>query len=290
MDYNRKITIKVDKYPELIFLDRVMTFVAILYSGSQCHLSDPIKLFVEFLKQVRVNVLLSLLNRDEFTPVVLQYFCSRLNVSSITHVHAELYSLPVSLCKSTCTKTPVMSYFIFFDPEQLVRFITSSYKLYYLHDGKHISVEQYQHGNDKANAIENEYLFLLNRYESSSYERASVRDFTKSQYRRSNIACPTESVINCRSNAVSFNSVPLMPDSFRTAPEKSPLSEVYEIIIANKEKFMLLTYIVQVLESFQFVDSLPIAKHIDIHINRAGKTFARPKLNRSTFAESTVLH
>ena len=286
-----KSTAISNKYPELIFLDKIMTFVACMYVNDSSR-TNPVDLFRIFMKTINVNKLLEFINSKSFYNVIIGYFSSRFLVQSLTHVRDELYCLPIAMIKNADKDSRILpTYYLFFEPAHIVELILSTFKLYYLNDADSIHVENTIVDTVDASTIETEYKFLLNRYEADPLVNALAQ----------NVEAPpltdgheNKLLIDNRETEEDQQSSPVFDPTHsyvcpNTEPAPAPpvlstvtvFHQISEAIYDNPDTFLLLTIVLQVLESFQFVDSTAVDKAVQIAIRTQSKTFARSRITRS---------
>lgn len=295
-----KSEIKSEKYPELAFIDRILTFLTCMYHKNADYRQKPWELFVHFMNSVNAEKLLVTINHPTFYHIIVYYYASRFMITGFTHLCTELYSLPISILKNSQRDFRLQpTYYLFFDPAHIAQLVVSSYKLFHIHDGINIEVKQTLNDNSNADVdVDVEYEFLLSRYEADPYKNALARFNSNCSSSEPDIAIPrkytleaeqqeAEKVEACPGYKVNTfdmsTSVPhfVLDSCARPLAKASLFGHILTAIENNPDTFLLLTIIVQVLESYQFIDSDPEDKSVDILIRKPARSFAKTRLGRT---------
>lgn len=294
---NFKAEVSAGKYVELEFVDRIITFLRCMYQSSS--LFDlPIDLFVAALNTLKTSDILSFVNSNEFLSLIQHYYSSRFLITSMTHICQELYSLPVAIVRMANKRSRLQPiYYFFFEPAHIAQLIVSTFKLYYLHDGDGIEVKQLSDEKNSQIDIDIQYDFLLRQYEAEPLTNALARVngcISSSPEASSNYALsdnaedkqPAITYPGYKPSTYSMNSsLPsfiLSENSQRPVSQKTIFSNISEAIQKNQDTFLLLTIIIQVLESFQFIDSTPVDKSVEIVVRKPSKSFAKTRIGRTS--------
>lgn len=312
--------ISVEKYPELVFLDKIICFVNILYYrtndisiSSLSTLPNPFSITLQFLKCAKIEDLLTIILSSYFNELVIRYFCSRFHLTKITHIHTQLYNIPITFCRNNdddCMMT-LAPYFVFFDGTQVSQLIVSSYKLFTLYDGESVNVSQSVVDNKTADKriTAEEYKFLLSTFEatprigsttttttttqlSTTLNRETAESKADREQRMRHAECMLGSTglykQLARSNFkleknINFTTANGNHDDQQqiTFPE-NPLQKIFDAIKSNKELFNFLTTTIQIFESFQFVDEAPLpeTKSIDVYMKQVTQTYAKTRFTK----------
>lgn len=276
-----KASVNLNKYSEFSFLERIMTFIKCMYPDKP---ASGIDLFCAFMRSVKTDGFIKFINSENFYFTIIRYFCSRFITTTITHLPVELYCLPIAVSTLMKPNFLLPSYYIYFDKANIASLVISTFKMYYLHDGNNIIVELMNDEKNDDAKIDSEYDYWLdylnpmpfvNNLADGDNTMSKAPSYFLQEDKDGGPGCtmPTPFEMRCPD-------LERILSNIRPNQKQTIFESIAQHIYNNGHLFLLLTIVLQVLESFQFVNDKPIDKAVDLYIKTTSNTFARSRVTR----------